>query len=670
MSSPASLPPPRPGVERVLVGAGFFACAAGYVGHAMWEDLSRLRIVEALVLVALAALAAVVPVRVRRWSWASALLAVWMIGAVAMAGVATTGAALLLALGAMAIGSLAGFPRSPGLSGLLGAAVIAGATGWLLPLPVHHAWTYLPVLVTLVAWRRRHVALQLRVARGAWRRAVVAAPGTAAVVMAVVGLASTGSWLPTVQFDDLAYHLNLPWQLATSGRYMLDPTHQAWSLAPWAGDVLQAIAQTIAGGEARGPVNLLWLASASAALWSLGGALGLVPWMRWLSLALHASTPFVLAQLGGMQTELPATAPTVALMALVLHGRPDRRHLLAAGLLGGLLCGLKSLHGLAAVGIVAAGLWRWRAQLRTMPAAVVMALAAALGVGGSSYAYAAWISGNPVLPLFNHVFRSPAFPAVEFTDTRWLTGFGPRLPWDLTFTTSRFFEGWDGALGFTLVALGGAMLAALRERRTRLAVVCGAVALLLPLVFIQYARYAVVGLVLLVPPALLVLQRSLSTRHAMRALGLLCALNLAYLGNAYWTLRTGGVKRALAAAGRDAPLFDEYAPERRVAAVIRERGGAGAVLDLTGSGHAEFGAAGRTATWYSPRLSAAAAACDRDPSGTCWAALLRREKIAHAFGRTSQLHPSRRAALARLGADPTVITSDLEWWRIPASSLR
>ena len=70
-----------------------------------------------------------------------------------------------------------------------------------------------------------------------------------------------------MQYDDVVYHLGLPWQLQQTARYALDPTLQVWALAPWAGDVLHGVVQVLAGVEARGALNGLWLAMAAGAPW-------------------------------------------------------------------------------------------------------------------------------------------------------------------------------------------------------------------------------------------------------------------------------------------------------------------------------------------------------------------------------------------------------------------
>ena len=68
----------------------------------------------------------------------------------------------------------------------------------------------------------------------------------------LLGLASTAAWLPTMQSDDVAYHLGLPAQLQATARYAMDARLQVWALAPWNGDVLQGVAQMLASRESRG----------------------------------------------------------------------------------------------------------------------------------------------------------------------------------------------------------------------------------------------------------------------------------------------------------------------------------------------------------------------------------------------------------------------------------
>lgn len=669
MPQTPAVPFRRPRLAEAFVWAGVALCAVGFATTRMWEHLPSGRAGESLLLAGLATLPAWALRRFAGLPWASALLLVFALVAVVMAGVLPALAVALLVLAAGAAGGwIAEGTRSgtadPLLAWLAGMAALATIIGWTLPLPIHQRWVYLAILLALVVLRRDAVRLQLATTREAWRDAVAAAPRAAGWSVLALGLASAGSWPPTMQFDDLAYHLGLPWQLMLHGRYALDASQQAWSLAPWAGDALQAIPQVLAHAEARGPLNLAWLAAAAAALWRLGTLLGVAPVLRWATVALYASLPLTAGLLGSMQTETPAVAVTLALAVVVLDERLPRRVLLGA-LLYGLLFALKPLHGIAATPLLLWALWRQRTAL---PGAgsFALALLAFLAVGGSSYAYAWATTGNPVLPLLNDVFQSPAFPTAGFNDARWQQGLDAMLPWSLTFDTSQYLEGWDGALGFVLVALAGAWLLAFVDRRARGLAICATLAIALPLLPLQYARYLHPGIALLLPALALALQRTLPHARATWLVAGLCALNLLFQANAYWLLHLGIHKRAFKAAGADTPLFARYAPERVLIDAIRTRApGSGPVLLLTHPFHAELAGRGRTVEWYSPRLHAAATRADADASGEAWARLLRDEHIAEAILAPETLPPARRKGLERMGATREMTVGNVEWWRLP-----
>ena len=663
--------PARDAIARAAIWGGFAACAAGLVVQRMWTALPAARFGESLVLAGLASGLALLLVRFARLRWANALACVWLASLAALSGpvpvlVVAGLAAALAGLGSAIVGS-----ASPVRALVAGAVVLAGTLGWLLPLPVHRPWIYLAALALIVIARRRALAGMARHALEAWRGAVGAHPRAAAFGVLTLGLASGGAWLPTMQYDDLAYHLGLPWQLMQHGRYALDPTHQVWALAPWAGDVLHGVAQVIARTEARGALNAMWLLASAALAWQLAALAGARPLARWGAVALFATLPLLAALMAGMQTELPATAVTLALAACVFGapGRAPRAHeLLALGVLTGGLIALKPLHAMAAAPLLLLALWRWRASWRSTPAAWASAFALIVLVGASSYAHAWRVSGNPVLPLFNSVFQSPYFAVQDFSDARWMAGGGAALPWRITFDTARYFEGWDGGFSFALVAFAGAALVALVRPHTRAMAACALLAIALPLLAVQYARYAFVGLVLLVPVAAATLHRHLPARQSLALIAGLCVLNLAYQANSNWMLRTGAVKRAVAAFGRDAPLLERYAPERLLAARIRADRPGAVVLDLSGAAHAEFVGAGRTRQWYAPALEQAARDADGDPSGARWAALLRRERIEAVLLRPATLEPAQRAGLARLGAHPAVTAGEAQWWHITEST--
>ncbi len=649
-------------VPALLMWAGMLLCVAGLATHRMWAELPFLRFFEHVLMALMVLAGAWLLQRLRGGSWAAAIGVGWLAGLVVFAGPLPVLAVALLAAAGVALGSL----LLPGPAALpVGLAMISGTLGWLLPLPVHFRATYVLACIALVGWRHAAVCEAWQSARAAFVDTARESPRTAAAALLLLGLASTGAWLPTMQYDDVVYHLGLPSQLQASGSYALDVVQQVWALAPWGGDVLQGVAQVLAGGEARGALNALWLCIAAGGVHALVQRLGGDAQRQWWAVALLASLPLTMQLAAGMQTELPAMAYLPALALMVLRGPSAGglpRGLLAGAVLFGALCGLKAMHAAVALPLLAWAGWRHRAQLpwRWLPAAVLVAFA----VGGSSYTYAWSIAGNPVMPVLNGWFRSPYFRTSDFNDPRWHGGLDADVLWDMSFDSKLYFEASDGGFGFVLVALAGAWLLALRDPRTRGLAGVASIGLLLPLLPLQYARYLQPALVLLLP-ALVVAYPVF--RLGVVAFWSLCALNLAFATNAGWMLGTGALRQVVHDLGRDTPTLQRFVPERVLATRLRATDGEGLVLVMpeTDVALAELGRQGRNMLWYSPAWETEGLRVAADASGQAWARLLADNRIRHVILHGATVTPAQRAGLRQVGAVQAAAVGDAQWWRIP-----
>jgi hypothetical protein len=452
-------------------------------------------------------------------------------------------------------------------------------------------------------------------------------------------------------------------------RYPLAPQLHIWSMAPWAADVLQAVPQLLAGAEARGGLNALWIVLTASGVWSLAMVLGGTPRIAWCAVALYASLPLTAGLAGGMQTEAPAAALLVWLAWAILapHNEESSRKLwLGAVLIGGLLA-LKLASAAFALVLLAWAIWEHRHRLPS-PLASLGAVLIALAGAGSSYVYAAWIARNPFLPLFNAWFQSPYYDAANFDDARWHGGFNAALPWNLTFHTERYLEAFAGGGSFVLIALAGAWLLAFAQRRARAPAIVATVLLVLPLIPLQYLRYLFPALVLLVPVLALTAFRFDPRRASWLLIGV-CVLNLAFQANSFWLLRIGMVKMTIMEAGRDAPLFRAHVPERSLIAAIRNTThGNVLALDPDRPYVAELGVQGRSISAYDRTLQQAARVADADPSGAAWTALLRNVGVTDVLLRPGKETAPQRAALGALRAERKAVEGDLEWWHVPAGA--
>jgi hypothetical protein len=664
-ATPASAP-----WRIALLWSGAALCVFGLFWNRMWEQWASGRFAELLLLSFAALAGAWVVYRLTRFSVAGVLAMAWCLALVVFSGPLPIAATLLFAAAGTALGGLVLGRASLALQCICGMVLFAATLGWLLPLPIHSRWLYLALCAALVVLRRKALLQTLGDAQREWRLAVAASPRSAAFAMLALGLATTGCWLPTMQFDDLSYHLRLPWELMENARYSMDPQTHVWVFGPWLADVIQAVPQVLAGAEARGPINGLWMALAATGVWQLAAALGGSARDSWMAMALYASMPLTAALAGSMQTET-ATIALLAWLAVVAMRTADGnwpRVVYAGALLVGGLIALKLTAAAFALLLLPLTFWRYRHQLRLKD--MVFAAMIVAAIGGSSYAYAGILTGNPVFPLFNDWFKSPLLPHALAGDTRWHAGFNLLLPWNLTFDTDQYQELWDGGAGFALVALAGAWLLAFSYRRTWAMALTVTLLIALPLLHLQYLRYVFPALVLLLPLQVVAALRA-DPRHASWLLAGLCVLNLAFQANGNWMLRNGALKQTILAVGADEPLFTEYVPERSAIAQLRAHpratGNVGnvLVLDPGNPSLAELGLRGRTATWYDPELQAMAQQAASDPSGAAWVGLMRDQGVSEVILRPESMTPAQRAALQRLHAKRRVQTGKAEWWSLP-----
>ena len=669
MQATLPVPPttsPRPW-QTALLWAGLPLCLFGMFWHDVWQQWHPGRFGE-LLLLSLLAWGLAWPLRhFARWQWASAMALVWFAALAWFAGLLPTAATALLALAALALGGLVASRQPVALQIACGLVMLGAALAWLLPLPVHTRWTYFALCAALLAIRRHALMQSFHQAKDGWQAAVSPAPRAAAFAILAMGLASTGAWLPTLQVDDVGYHLRLPWQLLQQSRYVADPETHIWALAPWLGDVLQAVPQLLSGSEARGPLNALWMLLTACGAWHLAQAWEGNARAGWAAIALYASLPLTATLAGSMQTEAPTAALLVWLTVLVARKPESSTRILYGGavLVGGLL-GLKLAAAVAALLMLPWALWRHRpapGMKRLLGAVCVVVL-----LGSSSFVYATILTGNPFLPLFNGWFHSPYFPASNFDDTRWHAGFGPLLPWQMTFDTGRYVEAFAGGGGFIPIILLGAWFLAFTRRSTMLAAAVLSLCIAIPLIPMQYLRYVFPASVALLP-LLAVTALHFDPRRGAWLLAAACLLNFAFQANGHWMLRTGAVKQTVLALGKDEPLFLEYAPERILLRQLRAEAdpprGNVLALDPNHATTAEMGSHGRTTSLYDPSMAEAGRVADADSSGAAWQALLQREGISDVVLRSKGMSAAQSAGLQRAGAIKRGEVGDAQWWALP-----
>jgi hypothetical protein len=650
-----------------LLWSGVFLLVVGFIVEHGWHSLPLPRVFETLALAAAALALAALLRRLLHCSLATGLAGIFFLALACFVGVLPITATLLLISGGFCLGRAITASTQRLCATLAGIGVLAGTMGWLLPFPVHYRLVYFLLLMLLCIIQRQHLLAAARDGIASWHVAVADSPAIAAFAVLIVGLASAGCWLPTVQYDDLAYHLGLPSQLAALGYYRMDVHSQIWALAPWSGDIVQAVAQLLAGQEARGALDAFWLLAVAMLTWQLAAALDAPGFARWLSVALFASLPLTASLVGGMQAELPAAAASLALALSVVSLPPlaTYRHVFLFAALAGFLLGLKTGFVAIILPLCVWLVWRWRGRGSWRMAAAAIALM--VTVCGSSYFYAEILTGNPLFPLLNGYFQSALFSAQNLADARWSAPVGWDIAWQLTFHTHDYLEGWNGAAGFSLLGLSGALFAALALPRLRGLVAVGLVAFIAAVATVPYFRYAYPALALLTLATVAAVVATTSRRNATALLIALTVLNLAYQSCSYWTLHKGGVKFRLAQWSSE-PAIARLAPERILIQDVREQDAGANVLLCSPDAPfaAELAGHGFVTAWYDPELKRARELADADSSGAGWRALFARTDARYAITTATQ---SAGLTAALSDAQPLRQVQSVQLWKLPSRAI-
>jgi 4-amino-4-deoxy-L-arabinose transferase-like glycosyltransferase len=341
---------------------------------------------------------------------------------------------------------------------LVGAGTYGTAVGLLAHFPINYPGLYgfaLAVPVVL-GWRSVYEAVRslgqycTEPSEAKWHDLAIA---LVALVHFSVAL------MPEVGHDALAMHLFIPGHLATRHEWGYDVTTYVWAVMPMMSDWLFSIGYMLAGETAARLINvgfifvLSWLVR-DLVMWAGGSAIG----ARWAVL-LFLTTPLTFTESSSLFIEsVWATfivAGSLSVFKLLQRNNDQSAHLPVAGfLLGGALAAKAVTFTILPVLLLLLVL-RYRTWgQRKLIGAIALGLVLFIAVGGIPYATAWHLTGNPVFPFFNQIFKSPFWSAVAFEAP---AVFGKGLTWDViyqaTFHTERFLESKPGAPGFQWLLL-------------------------------------------------------------------------------------------------------------------------------------------------------------------------------------------------------------------------
>lgn len=384
---------------------------------------------------------------------------------------------------------------------LVGAGVYGTAVGLLAHFPVSYSGAYGVALVipVILGWRVIAEKSSSFFARVFEKNSEgLRYTGWLDVGIAVVALVYfVVALMPEVGHDALAMHLFIPAHLSMRHQWGFDANTYVWAVMPMLGDWVFAIGYILGGEASARLVNvgfifaLGWLVR-DLVIWAGGSARG----ARW-AILIYLSTPLTFTESSSLFIESVWACFVIAGALAVLRSCSTSGkagyELPVAGICFGLAVAAKSVTLSILPVLLLLLVWRLKKWRTVGVQRVALGLSLFVVIGFIPYVTAWWLTGNPVFPFFNAVFRSNFYPAVNFDSA---SIFGSGLTWDVlyraTFETGKYLEAKAGASGFQLLILivpAAVTLVATSTRRGVALLVVGTLVVAAIFQSVSYLRY-------------------------------------------------------------------------------------------------------------------------------------------------------------------------------------
>ena len=276
------------------------------------------------------------------------------------------------------------------------------------------------------------------------------------------------SLMPELGADALATHLFIPAHLAFRHQWGFDATTYVWATLPLLGDWIFSIGYMLGGETGARMINVIFILVLGClvrefVLWASNKTHG-TKWAsargaKWATL-IFLSTPLTFAIGSSLYIDSIWTAFTVGGAFVVfdfcLNSDNTKSGIPLAGLLLGLSLQAKSAGFFILPIFLLVMIIHYKSWYKVGIYYISIGLSIFIILSSIPYITAWFLTGNPIFPFLNAVFKSPYYPSSSnFNATQ--TVYGQGVTWDIlykwTFDPSKYFGATIGAPGFQWLLL-------------------------------------------------------------------------------------------------------------------------------------------------------------------------------------------------------------------------
>jgi hypothetical protein len=359
---------------------------------------------------------------------------------------------------------------------LIGAGVYGTIVGLLAQWPVNYFGVYMTLLAApFINYRQLYQRIEctnlihsikgsLSQRRFDWTEIGITAVALVYIVIAL---------MPELGYDALATHLFIPAQLSSSHKWGFDVSTYIWAVMPFLGDCIFSIGYMLAGETAARLINVSFIFTICWILRDMAMWAGGKNWGSNLAILILLSTPLTFTEGSSLYIESIFAAFAVggifALLRFFSNNDEWRVEALSAGILLGCALATKLLTITIFPSLLIILIYRHKNLFnRNLPQIFGFGFLSFLVFGSLPYIRSFWLTGNPVFPFFNEIFKSQLFPLQNFNNPLYNSGFRWDTIYRITFDTGKYLESTIGAPGFHwLVFFVPAILVLLVNKRWR-----------------------------------------------------------------------------------------------------------------------------------------------------------------------------------------------------------
>lgn len=266
--------------------------------------------------------------------------------------------------------------------------------------------------------------------------------------------------MPELGYDSLTLHLLVPSHLFARHQWGFDPSLYSMALIPMLGEWLFSIGYMLSGEVGSRLINLSFTYLMAFQGYRIANWPGCDIRSSKLTALLFLVTPLTFLETNSLHVEAVWGAFILGGIMAVIHLLTKIPTNVSSNLkLGGLFFGIAAnakaltLPILPVLTVLLAFYFRRWFSKKILPI-LLLSLALFLVIGSIPYMTAWIISGNPVFPYFNNIFKSDFFPLIEFGSPFYgSTGISWDILYKATFDSIRYLEATMGAPGFQWLLL-------------------------------------------------------------------------------------------------------------------------------------------------------------------------------------------------------------------------